>query len=456
MNNLPNHTCRSGGPTLFTQITLAISLMLLLNGCFGCGGDDQELGIAVNGRSDLPAEGEGIYGVQVRTDCAMDYCVPVGETVQLKALGCGHCAGAKWTITQPDGTNFKTGRGDTMSFYTTVPGTWLAVLEWEDQNPVKHFIIARPKEEVELAAADPPVSELPEVTRREVRTGTSLSESKPAEKQGILDPVSPSASVPVSKNARSEPERKDLPDLDIKGVALELDGRQAFLNGLADGQYLVKYRLDGKDYQRDIEVKQGAAMWPLILVSTRRQQVELYAVQRKVDQMERSTLVRATFGADAPAVASTPSVPKEESKPAPVKQAAAMKGKSERIGPKQPAGMPTCASWVTKAELTLTASGPCELRDAWLWTDQDGTVKMHVKTKDGSISKRLPAGYNQVTLTNLDIVLAQGETATLVLESVGCRMANLTTCSPAINQSSILKIGNLSGVSVLSDMLIRY
>ena len=82
MNNLPNHTCRSGGPTLFTQITLAISLMLLLNGCFGCGGDDQELGIAVNGRSDLPAEGEGIYGVQVRTDCAMDYCVPVGETVK--------------------------------------------------------------------------------------------------------------------------------------------------------------------------------------------------------------------------------------------------------------------------------------------------------------------------------------------------------------------------------------
>lgn len=456
MNNVSNRSFLSGRTTAFTQITLAISLILLLNGCFGCGGDDQDLGIEVNGQSDLPAEGRGIFGVQVRTDCTMDYCVPVGETVQLKALGCGHCAGAKWTITQPDGTNFKTGRGDTMSFYTTVPGTWLAVLEWEDQDPVKHFIIARSNEEEELAVADSPVNDMPEVPRREVRTGTSLSESKTAEKPTTPDPLSPSASVPVSKNARSEPERKDLPDLDIKGVALELDGRQAFLNGLADGQYLVKYRLDGKDYQRDIEVKQGAAMWPLMLVNTKRQQVELYAVQRKADRMERSTLIRATFGADAPAVASTPSVPKEESKPAPVKQAAAMKGKSERIGPKQTAGMPACASWVTKAELTLTASGPCELRDAWLWTDQDGTVKMHLTTKDGSISKRLPAGYNQVTLTSLDILLAQGETATLVLESVGCQMANLAPCSPSINPSSSLKIGYSGGVSVLSDMLIRY
>ena len=67
-------------------------------------------------------------------------------------------------------------------------------------------------------------------------------------------------------------------------------------------------------------------------------------------------------------------------------------GKSETIGPKQPAGMPTCASWVTKAELTLTASGPCELRDAWLWTDQDGTVKMHVKQRMAPlVSDCLPA-----------------------------------------------------------------
>lgn len=415
----------------------------------GCGESArEELTVAVNGNSGLPAERSEYAGkLPERSDCTIDHCVTLGREVVLEMQGCPDGAAVSWSVRNPSGKEVRRGNDILYSFTPDEAGTWLVRADLEGSK-IDHFLIVRRE-----AAADPPVAEAPAVMPRlsgSSRTDAAGSLPRKAGGSGTSPTVAETPEV-VETPPPSKPLVTDKARLEVKGDQVQL-------HGLADGDYRIFYTQNRVDKEQRVEVRRGVAVWPDRLEAGRRHEILLEEIERVSDGTRVALRLSLEYGKDAPP---PPPPPKVEPRPDPKSSPkTSYVGKNEQAGRRSPSNAPDCAgNWVIRAEMHLEASALCRAEYGWLWADQAGDLVITLRGDEGpeSITKRLSKGKNQITLGNLYPELGPGEKAVLVLEARGgCRIADLSACQPAAAADKPLRVKYQEGRVCLTDILVRY